>query len=292
MAETLNDFTKEFTIEIVHVPSGKKVEFGAFLNSFSDTVKPNIKSTTVYGRMDPIINYQNTTRTIDISFTVPASSLQDAAYKTTLINQLRSFQYPSYRSIGVVSGIGTPPICKVKFNNLIQESDGYLYGYFSSVAYAPVNDSGYLISNNNMIYAKEYKISLNFTVLHTKPLGWSGQNFSLGNGIKGFTAVDFSDTALGNLGTDFPEDSSIDESRTPAAPTTAPASAAAVATSAATGDPKAVQAEGLFSPQARDIIKQAGQPAPQKSSVAEDFKRATTVLPPESPTLGSPFGRR
>jgi hypothetical protein len=181
----LTPFTEQFSIDIQHVPSGREVNFDAFLISLGDSFKPNFKSTPVYGRMDSIVNYQNTSRTISLSFAVPAKSENHAIVNLENINELAKFQYPSYHVQGQASGIASAPICKLKFHNLIQFAGNYLYGHFSSIDFSPVNESGYftVVGTNNSvrIYPKEYKLSLSFTVLHTKPLGWSRKTFSTVN---------------------------------------------------------------------------------------------------------------
>ncbi len=197
----VNDYTRNFSIDIVHVPSGRKVSFGAFINSFNDSYKTNIKTQTVYGRMDPIVNYQNTTRTITLSFTVPASSEEDAQDNLIKISSLIKFQYPSYSNAEVTSGIATPPICKLKFENLINESGDYLFGYFTGVDFSPINESGYFINDNGYLFPKEYKINLNFTVLHTVALGWTKKGFAASS-YPYLVTGDFAQTADAGGGTD------------------------------------------------------------------------------------------
>lgn len=199
----VNDFTRKFSINISHVPSGQTVSFGAFLNSFSDSFKTNFKSQPVYGRMDPIANFQNTTRTISLSFTVPASSLENSMVNLRKISTLVKFQYPSYTNAEVTYGIASPPICKVLFENLISENGNYLYGFFGGVDFSPINESGYFIDDSNRLYPKEFKVTLNFTVLHTQSNGWIGKNFNSKSFpyVVGSTAGEVKPTVamLGNL---------------------------------------------------------------------------------------------
>jgi hypothetical protein len=176
----VSSYVNSFKIDIIHVPTKNKISFASFLNSFTDSYKTNFKQYTGYGRMDPVINYQNTARTINISFTVPASSDEDAKNNLNKMSQLIKFQYPEYQNIEVVSGISSPPICKVKFANLINEYGDYLYGYFSGVDFTPTNESGYFIDDNNNLFPKEFKVSLSFTVLHTKAPGWSNNKWISG----------------------------------------------------------------------------------------------------------------
>lgn len=175
----ISAYVNSFKIEIVHVPSNENVAFLSFLSSFNDSYKTNFKPTNVYGRMDAIVNYQNTARTIAISFIVPAASIQESKDNLDKISKLIKFQYPVYSNVDKVSGISSPPICKMKFQNMINEYGDYLYGYFAGVDYTPTNESGYFIDESNNLFAKEFKVSLNFTVLHTKPVGWSKTSKSI-----------------------------------------------------------------------------------------------------------------
>ena len=165
------EFTKEdkFQIEISNPSFGtnNKVNFGAFLKGFKDSYKTNAVQNSTFGRMDPIINYQNTQRSISISFAVPSANLADSQRNMGKILSLISFQYPVFQKNAIVSGINSPPICTMKFENLVQEQGNVLYGYFGGVDYEPVVESGWLITNNHRLYAKEYSVSLQFTVLHT-----------------------------------------------------------------------------------------------------------------------------
>lgn len=175
-------FASQFTIDITHVPTENSVSFYAFLNSFSDSFKGSYKTQNVYGRMDPIVNYQGTTRKLSFSFTVPAFSFEDAEENVAKMQRLIKFQYPTYNratektgntvtSTLNVSGMAAPPICTVRFKNLINYNGEELYGYFDGVDFTPTNESGYF-TDDGRIFPKEFKVTLGFNVLHTSPLGW------------------------------------------------------------------------------------------------------------------------
>ena len=166
-------------LSIVHLPSGVVIGLDAFITNFTDSYKPNFKPTNVYGRMDPIVNYQNTTRTITVGVVVPAVDIEQAKENFNKLKLLGRFQYPSYGSIQGASGLATPPMCKVKFGNLINEADGHLYGYFAGFDFSPVVESGFFIDGISL-FPKEYKISLTYNVLHTISVGWRGNKFQQG----------------------------------------------------------------------------------------------------------------
>ena len=49
-------------LEIYHIPSGQSIKFKAYINDFQDKYDSEWNSTEVYGRMDPIQQYQGTKR--------------------------------------------------------------------------------------------------------------------------------------------------------------------------------------------------------------------------------------
>ena len=68
----------KYEIDIYHVPTGKNVEFKAWISSFSDSYESNWDTQDVYGRMDPISTFQNTKRSITLERDVVAASLEAA----------------------------------------------------------------------------------------------------------------------------------------------------------------------------------------------------------------------
>lgn len=169
----ISQFVNSINIEIQHIPTKQKIKFASFLISFTDSYKLSTTPQNVYGRMDPIINYKNTARVITFSIAVPAASLEEAKINSDKISSLIKFQYPVYSNAERASGIFAPPMCNIRFNNMITEYGDYLSGFFAGVDFTPVNETGYFIDENSNIYAKEYKLNLSFTVLHTKSLGWT-----------------------------------------------------------------------------------------------------------------------
>ena len=50
--------------------------------------------------MDPLATFQNTQRSISVSFDVVAPGLGDALQNTAMVDHLLSFLYPSYNELG------------------------------------------------------------------------------------------------------------------------------------------------------------------------------------------------
>ena len=192
-------------IEIFHIPSGQSVKFKAYITDFQDKYESEWQSAPVYGRMDPIHQYQGTKRIISLDWEVPSMSIAEAKLNHQKMSLLFSMLYPSYDAVGAngssnATSISTSPIFRLKFANLIQdptngeeggevETSG-LVGAISGFIYAPdFSDMGFIDgvrsnSINNLtrqtaygtLYPKLSKLSLEYTVFHTFQLGWDGRN--------------------------------------------------------------------------------------------------------------------
>jgi len=198
-------------LEILHIPSGQSIKFKAYIDDYQDKYDSEWTSTDVYGRMDPVHQYQGTKRVISLDWIVPAFSVAEAKLNHEKCSLLFSMLYPNYSENGERSSatqISTAPVFKVKFGNLIQDptygagegsvEDAGLVGAISGFTYAPnieagfidnVNTTGYretgltdlALGTNSyangfigQLYPKEVKLSMEYTVFHTNPLGWSG----------------------------------------------------------------------------------------------------------------------
>jgi ElaB/YqjD/DUF883 family membrane-anchored ribosome-binding protein len=84
------------TIRITHVPTGKTVEFDAYIERFSDNFNSQWESTEVFGRMDDIRNFKRTTRTIDLGWTVISEDNNSAANNYANCSSLMAMLYPVY----------------------------------------------------------------------------------------------------------------------------------------------------------------------------------------------------
>lgn len=84
------------------------ISFHAFLSELSDSIQPNFTATNGYGRLDKIRIYQDTTRTVSVTFTLFATSKEDFNSMWYKINKLSSLLYPQWsRGTEVSRGDGT-----------------------------------------------------------------------------------------------------------------------------------------------------------------------------------------
>lgn len=191
-----------YVIDFYSVATGRSIGFKGFVTNFSDSFQANFNSETVYGRMDPIMTYQNTERSIEMSFDIIAVNIQEAVSNLARIENLITLLYPKYNS-GEVQTIQSTPLIKVKFANMIMDNsavpplgeprfdnkgrsislgssivakDSGLLGAIDNFTYAPDLQNGMFMTNNGRTYPRYVEMSFNMTVLHTHDLGWDEEN--------------------------------------------------------------------------------------------------------------------
>lgn len=185
----------KMVLTFTHVPTGKKVEFPAYLEMFSDAYNSNWNSEDVYGRMDPIATFSNTRRALSVSWNIPSESYEHAQENLSKANKILSFLYPLYDSKGAggATAINQGPLMRVSFGNLIRDAKtgSGLLGYVNGFTFDPDLDLGMFVGKpflhketagikkaNNLVgfdveyYPKAYRLNFEFTVLHEHPLGF------------------------------------------------------------------------------------------------------------------------
>ena len=171
---------RDYYVQILGLHSGVNVKFRAFLTNFNDSWTSKYNSEEVYGRMDPIMTFQNTTRKLTVDFDVPSGAEGQATENFRQLSQLASSLYPGFSSAaGGASTISTAPLHKIKFANWVTsggqiggvESNGLVVA-IEGVSFAPNLDAG-VIEIGPKILPKLFSLSLSMTVLHTEQVGWN-----------------------------------------------------------------------------------------------------------------------
>jgi len=182
------------TLSIQHVATGLVIFLNEYyLTEFQDTIDTKYNSVNAYGRMDPILNYQGSTRKISLGLQKDKPS---KAY-LKIISKLQKMQYPVYEKGSNALTIQRPPLVKVKFANLIKDGDGlYLlcamngFAFTPSVGFTPENSPNIrwgetetkLTSgetkketepSKDFIGFQQVNLKFDFTVLHRYPMGFS-----------------------------------------------------------------------------------------------------------------------
>tara|TARA_Y100000310_G_scaffold341949_1_gene443028 strand:+ start:685 stop:1548 length:864 start_codon:yes stop_codon:yes gene_type:complete len=206
-----------FKIYFTHLATSQKVKFNGWVTQFSDQFSSNWNTETVYGRMDPLATFQGTQRTISLGFDIVSKDAAEAEANLINVNRLIEFLYPVYND-GELSNQNTlkaAPLIGLKWTNLIANARNgeELVGYLDGVTYAPSIDAGGFMgtpgqrtietnfpdkveefnvgdrtftkekyignhASTKVYIPKQLSLNLNYTVIHTHLMGWSGTTFS------------------------------------------------------------------------------------------------------------------
>ena len=207
MARDIQDaLDQEYSISITYLPNNQTVSFSGYISDLNDTFKQDWTPESVYGRMDPIYAFKNTTRKITCNIDVPSDSDGDAIANFMKLEKLITFNYPVYvkqntiklvnneqlaetlksNNTKLVGGnamlISQPPLVAIKFANIISSNNvgGKLIGKLNGTNYEWDKDATFF-ANNGRLIPRYFKIKLEFDVMHGSPLGWEqdGANISI-----------------------------------------------------------------------------------------------------------------
>lgn len=175
-------------IEVHHLLTDKVVRFKAFITTFSDDHQSTWNEQAVYGRMDPMMTFERTSRAIQIEFDVPSYDFNEAKSNFYNLTLLKQFLYPLYERNSNFSNalaISSSPLVRVRFMNYIvnaQDPNKGLLGGLKGIQFAPNYEVGTYLGTDGIIVPKLFKVTLSFTVLHEHTTGWVKD----GNGEYGF----------------------------------------------------------------------------------------------------------
>lgn len=175
--------------------SGKprSIDFFAYLQSYSDVFEPEWEKKKTFGRTDPLVNYNGTSRKINVTFNIPAYDIIQARDNLSKLSRLASFTYPVINSQNSLSPNGkttaqfqAPPILRFSFGNLIRDyqTNGGLYGFIDSaidinwkLEFGVFISSGSRVDepnlgNTTLMYPKIVEMTFQYQVLHNHTVGW------------------------------------------------------------------------------------------------------------------------
>ena len=215
-------------LEFMSMIDGSLVQFKAFLTTFSQDFSSTWNTETVFGRVDPIPTFSNTTRKIQLAWDIPAYGIEDAMNNLAKCQSIIQMMYPNYQegaafnynndgsptSYTKANTLSKPPLIKVKFANLIANSftasenggsvdTAGLLGWADGVSWQPNLEAGMFVNkltDRAAFFPKMISLSMNFNVLH------QGTPTINGNSSAGFPFVDFEQS----MGTANPNVSPLD----------------------------------------------------------------------------------
>lgn len=173
-------------VKFLHVATGTKVEFPAFITEFSDSINVSWGTETIFGRTDPIKPYQGTTRTISLGFDVLAPNLKKAKENLYNYSVLVQMMYPVYSEplAGAAERgrvLKAPPLIRLEFLNLVKNTslespEQGLLGCIGGFSFNPNRDSGFYDVDGEL-FPKVFNISFNFEPQHETPMGFENNKF-------------------------------------------------------------------------------------------------------------------
>ena len=133
------------------------VSFKAFITSYNESYNCDWENETVYGRIDSIPMFKQTTRSISLSFVVPAATTSEGYQNLYKVDKLRSFLYASYDTSDNALSINQSPLTRVNVMGLLNEgpdrdfrNQGRSYESFFGNASAVAGSPGALCVINNL----------------------------------------------------------------------------------------------------------------------------------------------
>ena len=198
---------KGYTLDFLHLPSNEEHSFKAFLTQFADNFTSQFSETSVYGRMDNIYTFKQTTRQMSVGFAIPAFSLENARENLANVGALARKLYPYYGGGAGdnVSSLSRAPLIRIRFANLIRSNQNPTLGLLGKVTgftFTPNLDHGFF-DLKNFLYPKTIDVSFTFDVLHETTMGWVDGTDAKGNPEEVFGFQE---------STQDPSDSSVDPS--------------------------------------------------------------------------------
>lgn len=175
----------EQIITFTSVSTGTKIKFPAFITQFSDDYSIAWGGSTIFGRVDPIKNYQSTGRRINCSFDILGRNEEIALKNFENYSRLIQSMYPVY-SDPVGSNpksrtIIAPPLLRIKYANYMsspRSPDGLL-GCIGGLTFQPKFDSGHFFADSGEMIPLVYSMTFVFEPLHEQPLGHDANGFFL-----------------------------------------------------------------------------------------------------------------
>jgi hypothetical protein len=162
-------------------PEENSVSFPAYITRISDKFNSSYSDERIYGRMDPIPVYSNTSRVISFDLSLPSNGLEHSRLIAKKLNILTKNVYPIYEKFNSVNVISSAPLAALFFSNFIYDSsnNGYLLGYFNGGIDIThdLTKGTFARGAGYEVYPKAYNLNFSFTVLHSFTPGYvKGQN--------------------------------------------------------------------------------------------------------------------
>ncbi|HEU5118655.1 MAG TPA: hypothetical protein VFT74_18805 [Isosphaeraceae bacterium] len=133
---------------------------------FSEAISPEYSEASTFGRVDAVVGYQRTSRTLSVSFDVHAFAPEDLERMYNKMTWLKSMCYPTF---GTDSLIQSGPVVRMRIGDAVGTDLGGVPGIIRNLNFDFADAMWEL--KRGMKVPKMYKVSLDFLVLHDGPVG-------------------------------------------------------------------------------------------------------------------------
>jgi len=177
---------ESISIKPLHVKQ-PRLYFNSIITEYSDSWTPSWNATNVYGRMDPVATYGNTSRELILGFRVISDTAAEARQNMLKIEQLIQYQYPSYQlASGNTKVMNSPPYFELTFLNLLnsnKKTGSKLTGYINGAiqinpGFQSKEQAQFFSPSFDELYFSDVTITLRMQVLHEGSIGWTNSSFS------------------------------------------------------------------------------------------------------------------
>ena len=176
------------TIQFEYLSTGAYTTFKAFITAFNENFNCDWSEEPVFGRADPLMMFKQTSRTMTLSFVVPAASQAEGFENMGRLQALLSFLYPAYSDVDNSLSISQSPLVRMKVMNLTSKNVGtyqdHIQGFeqgeglLGAITNLSVNHNidnpefGVFVTSKGTIIPKMFEVTLDFKVIHEQHLGW------------------------------------------------------------------------------------------------------------------------
>lgn len=146
--------------------SYRSVYFRPLNLQFSTAFSPEYNESSALGRVDSVVGYIKTSRTINLSFDLHAFAPEDLKVMYNKMVWLQSMVYPSF---GADSVLRSGPVVRLRIGDAISTELGGVAGVIKSLNF-DFADAIWEIEKDRKV-PRSFKVTVDFMVLHDGPIG-------------------------------------------------------------------------------------------------------------------------
>jgi hypothetical protein len=148
----------------------RTVYFRPVITSLSEDYTPEYQSNSYWGRVDPVMIYGSTKRTINFTFELHASAPEDLEVIYNKLHWLSSLVYPEYDHESIMK---SGPVARLRIGDVIRSGQVGLPGVIEALSYDYTDQIWEL--KKDFKVPRSVIVNCSFTILHDTPIGRNQQ---------------------------------------------------------------------------------------------------------------------